>query len=1067
MVRARHWLVVVVIVAMTGRAHADDADVVALPSAPLDLAQCTKQRVNTTPGELPQVAAEAGGDLPIPWTELEVAGPLVDPPETVKGLLQPTLAGMQTTLTEARMPELAKLVAAFGYQLVEKTTTPSGSGIRLTLHLAPLPLIRKVDITVSQGLLDKPFDTEIQRRMRLRVDSYLPYDALAQDCALLEEQDRILKYLNDEGYYGAEVHVTRKHEAASVNIQVKVHLGDEYQVGKVTTEPKTGLALDAAAIKSTLTECAHAFPNEEKKWVCIGTARFTRAGHQADLQRVRKQFQQRGYPSVRIQSSFDQQQPDVDRQRHKVNVALTIDQRRRLDLVFEGFDRDTVSAEQLRKATTFEQSGSADDVDAADSAQALTAYLQGRGFFDAHVTWTRDRFDDFDRLTYRIDQGHTREVTSVTFAGNQQLATEALRGVVATKVVTIAASLFGSGTAVTSPQLTDDVARIVDKYRVEGFRDAKVSVFAAPDPAALGDPALTAAMLVANRGDRLDVRFDIDEGQPTLLTQIELTIDGDAKGELCNAALAELAELLGDKQVANRAPGTACITYPTKMRYREDAVSTAKDQLRDWMFGLGRPRAKVELLPIESPLPHHVKAHYRISNTSVLRVGQIVVRGNFKTRRSVILQLAKLKEGEKLTRDNLAEGARKLRNTGLFNAVHIELPELDQGETGAASDVVNAVIEIEERYDNFAQLDVEGGYSSYSGAYVKIEDTQANLFGSGLALKLSGTYGTQIQDVEGTLTIPNWLVDRVSPIDFRADLTALYRVQQTVRFGQLTTKGVTVGGSHTWNFPHTRKQVAHSINVGLHYDFRLRTRDVDALRPIGADNDASQVPVSTNAGSIGADFYWEQRVDRNGAAAPLAPEEGFRLEASASIASTWLFGDDDFVKVALSASRFHLVGKNLLLRADFRYDQGFPLGGAVLLPEVERFFAGGDTTVRGYNDDRLATEVVQVGVPPIGNVSQIRVLPAGGNIRLLGSLDAQLRIKSVFATALFVDTGMITNQWANVTTDNIRPAVGMALLRIVTPFGALALEYAVPLHPELGDDPRGRWHISFAARAQI
>ena len=38
----------------------------------------------------------------------------------------------------------------------------------------------------------------------------------------------------------------------------------------------------------------------------------------------------------------------------------------------------------------------------------------------------------------------------------------------------------------------------------------------------------------------------------------------------------------------------------------------------------------------------------------------------------------------------------------------------------------------------------------------------------------------------------------------------------------------------------------------------------------------------------------------------------------------------------------------------------------MLLPEVERFFAGGDTTVRGYKDDRLATEIVQVGVPPLG-----------------------------------------------------------------------------------------------------
>ena len=105
--------------------------------------------------------------------------------------------------------------------------------------------------------------------------------------------------------------------------------------------------------------------------------------------------------------------------------------------------------------------------------------------------------------------------------------------------------------------------------------------------------------------------------------------------------------------------------------------------------------------------------------------------------------------------------------------------------------------------------------------------------------------------------------------------------------------------------------------------------------------------------------------------------------------------------------------------------------------------------------------------PPVDNISQIRILPAGGNIRVMSSIDAQLRIYKLLATALFVDAGMIANQWATVTLDDVRPSVGMALVRIVTPFGVFAWERAIPLHPRLGDDPRGRWHISFAARAQF
>ena len=178
----------------------------------------------------------------------------------------------------------------------------------------------------------------------------------------------------------------------------------------------------------------------------------------------------------------------------------------------------------------------------------------------------------------------------------------------------------------------------------------------------------------------------------------------------------------------------------------------------------------------------------------------------------------------------------------------------------------------------------------------------------------------------------------------------------------------------------------------------------------------------------------------------------------------------------LAAAFFFFWPTRRRIFGDFRYDHGVPFGGAVLLPEVERFFAGGDATVRGYSNERLATEVIQVGLPPYDNISQIRVIPAGGNIRVLGSLDAQVRIWKIFAGALFTDAGLITNQWSTVDVNRkwgfvpdipqLRPSVGMGL-RFLTPFGIGALEYAVPLRVQLGDDPRGKVHFYFAARAQF
>jgi outer membrane protein assembly factor BamA len=401
------------------------------------------------------------------------------------------------------------------------------------------------------------------------------------------------------------------------------------------------------------------------------------------------------------------------------------------------------------------------------------------------------------------------------------------------------------------------------------------------------------------------------------------------------------------------------------------------------------------------------------------------------------------------------------------------MPDLDNVSEGS----VNAVVEVTERYDYKANLLAATGFSTYNGTFVTLAPALRNLGGRGISLELEGTVGFRFLELlensnfelkqlaaEARLTIPAWLDP--TPMKFRYELSAFRRIQDTPRFGQLTTDGVTVALARTWNWPRTPTRAAHAITVSPHYDFRRRERPVDVLRPPGADDDESQVPITTRTGSIGFNFEWEQRVDRSGSLSPLAPEGGFRLEAQVSAAAKVLGGSNNFIKLSGSGSKWWSLGRNLILRADLRYDQGIPIG-EVLLPEVERFFAGGDTTVRGYEDDRLATEIIQLGVPPYDNVKQIRILPAGGNIRVMGSLDAQLRIYSVLATGAFLDAGMITNSWATVTEDDIRPAVGIALARLATPFGTLALERAIPLRPQLGDDPRGRWHLSFAARAQF
>ncbi len=1061
---------------------------------PKEATSATCMTLDLTPGALLQAAVDPNElATPIPWTEFEVAGNLVERRDVVHALLEPTMLQLRTSLSVATLPQLAALTARFGYQLVKYDTVDMPKGTKLVLYLAPLPLVRRVEVSVDQSWRDKLLEDDVRRRLGTRAGSYLPWEPIRRQCAGLEERRRIAEYLYDEGYFEAAVNAYTALDQSSATVHVNVDLGKAYTLGRVIIdcpqgfERKKGRCVDPA----TNQEYAFAVPEDDIKRVfehqrctlgvlCFGQARFTREQFQKDLQTVRAMFHRRGYPGVRV-TSRDLRE-SFERDGRKVNPTLTIDQRRRVDVTFQGHDADAISDEQLRSQLTFNDAGSADDVEAAESARALTTYLQTRGYFDAHVTWERERVDiaprpgtkdaglHFDKIVFHITTGRARRVQGVEFVGNEKLSAAKLSDLVATKEAGLGGTFLGTIVSATSAELIADQERIKEAYRRAGYPDARVWISASPTAAGLDNAALTAALLGVDDGDGLYVRFTIEEGLPTLLTRIVIQLEGGERpdAQLCTKLLGELARLLDNRGIARTTDRDKCATNIPGIEFQADEVTATRERLREFMFKNGRARARVEYEAV--PLgPQRVQALYTVSNVARLKLGKVIIRGNFRTSSGVIYESLNFDEGQLLTTDRLAEGARRLRTMGLFEAVNLDMPDLDcEDGMQCNSDVINAVVRVEERYDHWAEIAAEAGYSSVNGPFGTLRPIWPNMFGRGLRFEVGATYGTKLRELDARFGIPhyfiNWLVER--RLDFSLELSGLYRVQDTERFGELTTQGLGVSASRVWNGQRTPTRSAWAVTLGPYYEFRVRSRNVDAIRPIGADMDESQVAISTRTGSVGLRLDYENRVDRDGQLSPLAPERGMRAELTASLASPYLGGQDTFVKLSASLSKFLLLGDHIVLRADARYDHGIPLGGAVLLPEVERYFAGGDSTVRGYADDRLETELIQVGVPPLDNVSQIRVIPAARNIRALGSLDGQVRIWKILAGALFTDAGLLTNQWKTVTLDDIRPSVGMGL-RALTPFGIGALEYAIPLRPRLGDDPRGRIHFYFAARAQF
>ena len=544
---------------------------------------------------------------------------------------------------------VARAAASYGYQLVHVSTATLANGVRATLELAPLPIVRRVDVDVAQGLFDTLLDEEIRRRMAVKPGSYLPYTPINQKCALLDEADRIEAYLHDEGYFDARVEFELfDTDLSGVKMRVEVALGAAYTADPpqvIFAQPDQPTPLTADDIKDKFAEHC-------PLGICFGTRRFRREQHAEDLADLLDDYHKRGYPAARVSTDYDpgDPTPSLDRTKKRVTFAVTVDPRRKLDVEFEGPGHEAVSDDDLRAKLTFDKAGSSDDVEAQASANAITDYLQSRGYFDARVTWSRRRESEFDKITFHLELGRTRSVVGVTFTHDDRLEKDdQLAAIVTTKAVSLQDSLFGTELPATRAGLDTDVQRLTDAYKHAGYRDARVSVTAAtvPDSQVLASAALSAALVSADRGDQLYVHFDIAAGPPTEVDRIEIAIDADPNSpktarDLCapvsTAVLDAISNPLLRRNTRTKAP---CVVTAFGLPFRDDASQATATKLRDLLAAKGHPRATVDY-HWEVIAPHRVALKYEIHHTDTLALGRVVVRGNFKTRTSIILDELRL-----------------------------------------------------------------------------------------------------------------------------------------------------------------------------------------------------------------------------------------------------------------------------------------------------------------------------------------------------------------------------------------------------------------------------------------
>ena len=124
-----------------------------------------------------------------------------------------------------------------------------------------------------------------------------------------------------------------------------------------------------------------------------------------------------------------------------------------------------------------------------------------------------------------------------------------------------------------------------------------------------------------------------------------------------------------------------------------------------------------------------------------------------------------------------------------------------------------------------------------------------------------------------------------------------------------------------------------------------------------------------------------------------------------------------------------------------RFGAAYSLEKDPNLPISERFFAGGSSSLRGFDTDYAGP------LDPVSNK------PLGGNALFVGSMEIRIPVFSFIHIAGFYDTGNIFQTIGDINLKGFSHTLGVGL-RIKTPFGPLRADYGYNLN--LSSDLRQR-----------
>jgi outer membrane protein insertion porin family len=532
----------------------------------------------------------------------------------------------------------------------------------------------------------------------------------------------------------------------------------------------------------------------------------------------------------------------------------------------------------------------------------------------------------------RVEEGPKVRVGDVVFEGTTKLAPSELKWSMKENRPHSLFNWVAGKDVYKQNKLEDDIALIKKKYQENGYMEA-----------AVGQPKveeIEKRTIFFKTQKMMRVIIPVTPGY--LYRVGEIKIDGNKA--LTTKGLQSLVRLQqGD-------------IYSIKDR--EKTVEKISEIYRDFGY------VYVQINPIENLDPKRkiVNVTFNIYEGEVAYLNRLEFRGNNYTKDKVIRREMMIREGDRFSLSLFKNSILRIKQLGLVDL------EKDPDVKPNPEDPTKMDVQVNVKELQRNNIQFTAGYSGYEGTFVAFSYSTVNFLGAGETLELTAQQGKLVKNYSFGFSEP-YLFDKPLTAGFniydrKTDYSSLGLYKQKTKGIDLTL-GARLFGYWRANATYTIQRIEMNYPQGSTY--------------------------ATFYGISGK--YYESSITpmifRSTVDSPLTPSRGTQYSLSLKYAGRFLGGEIDLIKPQIEFTHYQpFIGKQVIgVHAQYQFVKN--LGDAVI-PYWEKFFLGGERSIRGY-------EVYSIG-PRDANGYNLGgdkafvfnaeyIVPVGGPLYVIGFYD--------------------------------------------------------------------------------